>query len=734
MSARSLILYLLVVAACCGWSSCLAADVVDLESGWEYRWGDSPFTPEGVPLWTHDDASGRWSSIGFPSNPPGRGSQTNVWFRATLPDGSWRDPVLYVFSVDLIVEVYLEGRRIYRFGHFGAQGEGRFEGWPWHMIPLPVDCAGKRVYFRVFSDYMDIGLWGRIRVMERVDLLLGVVRSSIERLVIGGFSFLIACLSLFFGFLSRERLSFTTLALFSLASGCMVLSGSQINLLVIDRPLLWDYMGAIGYFTIPIAMAFLLDRWLRPMRAPLVGLVWRFHLFYLVGALALSWTGMVSLADTYPVFDACFAISLALLLIPAVHVAVHGNNDQKAILAAHAILSLLLLLDMAVAHGLIPWVEVPVAWGALAFSLAVVIVSLRYYACTQVALQALNLSLEQEVRRRTAALARLVSRERRRARMLEVESGKRAELERLLSDLQGCKEMEEAVSSLPQWLSAFCHPLAGAYYRLDKDAGNYRLQASWLDASRSGIPSLVPVCESAGILTVDRHWRLPLRYEDPRYGECELGVLWLRIPDERGRADSDEDTEWLSLIELGLEKIGLVLSQHCLHGELRRLSYEDGLTGIKNRRFLDDMFSREASLAARHERPLSVIMCDVDHFKRFNDTHGHAAGDRVLRRVAEILSGVFRQTDLVCRYGGEEFTVVMPGTRLEDCRQRAEELRQGIETESFEYEGCPLGSVTISVGIASWPEMAVAPEMLIVIADQALYRAKRAGRNRVESY
>jgi|TARA_B100001057_G_scaffold474406_1_gene539920 hypothetical protein len=98
------------------------------------------------------DAPEKWNSIGFPSNPPGREGRENVWFRVTLPTGEWQEPVLYIFSVDLIVQVWLEGEKIYQYGEFNADGRGRFEGRPWHEIVLPENYEGKPVYFRIFSN------------------------------------------------------------------------------------------------------------------------------------------------------------------------------------------------------------------------------------------------------------------------------------------------------------------------------------------------------------------------------------------------------------------------------------------------------------------------------------------------------------------------------------------------------------------------------------------------------
>ncbi|MBC7183140.1 MAG: GGDEF domain-containing protein, partial [Marinobacter sp.] len=186
--------------------------------GWEYRWGDSPFTRDGIPEWTLADAPEEWHSIGFPSNPPGREGRENVWFRVTLPEGEWQDPVLYIFSVDLIVQVWVTGEKIYQYGNFDAQGRGRFEGWPWHEIPLPEGYEGKPVYFRVFSNYTDIGLWGEVSIMDHPDLVLYILENSLEALVIAGFATLIALLAIIFSLLQTEKKTFASISLFTLAS------------------------------------------------------------------------------------------------------------------------------------------------------------------------------------------------------------------------------------------------------------------------------------------------------------------------------------------------------------------------------------------------------------------------------------------------------------------------------------------------------------------------------------
>jgi diguanylate cyclase (GGDEF)-like protein/PAS domain S-box-containing protein len=163
-----------------------------------------------------------------------------------------------------------------------------------------------------------------------------------------------------------------------------------------------------------------------------------------------------------------------------------------------------------------------------------------------------------------------------------------------------------------------------------------------------------------------------------------------------------------------------------LEEELRKLSTTDALTGLFNRRFLDDTLRKELSRAQRYQRPLSILMLDVDHFKKFNDRHGHEMGDRVLKAVAAAMQATLRQQDFPCRYGGEEFLAILPDTPSGGAFDAAERLRLAICALSV--DGL---SVTASIGCASFPEItAQSPDELVEKADGALYEAKNQGRNR----
>lgn len=167
---------------------------------------------------------------------------------------------------------------------------------------------------------------------------------------------------------------------------------------------------------------------------------------------------------------------------------------------------------------------------------------------------------------------------------------------------------------------------------------------------------------------------------------------------------------------------------------LQRLSLQDGLTGIANRRHLDEYLDREWRRAIRSRAPLSVVMTDIDNFKSYNDTYGHGAGDAALTRVAQAMEGALRRAgDLVTRCGGEEFAVVLPETSLDHAHTVAETLRTVVESLRIPHVGSPVADwVTISVGVASEiPERSSSAAALLATADKAMYRSKNAGRNRV---
>jgi diguanylate cyclase (GGDEF)-like protein/PAS domain S-box-containing protein len=170
-----------------------------------------------------------------------------------------------------------------------------------------------------------------------------------------------------------------------------------------------------------------------------------------------------------------------------------------------------------------------------------------------------------------------------------------------------------------------------------------------------------------------------------------------------------------------------------LQEKLHEQAVRDPLTGLFNRRYLQETLPREISRANREQNPVSVLMIDIDHFKSVNDTYGHHAGDLLLVALSEMLRSMTRESDVVCRYGGEEFVIVLPGATLEDTCSRAETFRHGFENLKISYEDNII-SRTISIGVAAYPENGKEGDQLLMAADRAMYKAKDTGRNRIRFY
>jgi len=182
-------------------------------------------------------------------------------------------------------------------------------------------------------------------------------------------------------------------------------------------------------------------------------------------------------------------------------------------------------------------------------------------------------------------------------------------------------------------------------------------------------------------------------------------------------------------------QLGEVLTTIAVYHQTRELSITDELTKVFNRRYFNQRFEREMQRAQRYRRPLSLIMLDIDHFKIFNDSHGHLWGDAVLKQAAQTLEENLRRADILARFGGEEFVILLPEIDKAHGRQVAEKLRRAIENATFpKAETQPLGRITVSLGLAAFPEDAEGAADLIHFADQGLYLAKSRGRNQVGVY
>jgi len=210
-----------------------------------------------------------------------------------------------------------------------------------------------------------------------------------------------------------------------------------------------------------------------------------------------------------------------------------------------------------------------------------------------------------------------------------------------------------------------------------------------------------------------------------------LGVLYVQCPTDAAMAVVQGRMDGLrQLVQL----TGMAIAALNLRVKLENQSIRDSLTGLFNRHFMQISLERELARAARRRQSLAVFMLDLDHFKKFNDTYGHAAGDMALQAVAEIFKSNVRTEDVICRYGGEEFTIILPDLSLPMAVDRAESIRRAVEAVRVAVDGEVIGEFSVSIGVAVYPTDGETGESLLRHADLALYRAKRQGRNRVEQH
>ncbi|MBI5053692.1 MAG: diguanylate cyclase [Chloroflexi bacterium] len=308
--------------------------------------------------------------------------------------------------------------------------------------------------------------------------------------------------------------------------------------------------------------------------------------------------------------------------------------------------------------------------------------------------------------------------------------------------LQACSLLTDAYPIISHFLAQFFPANIGALYLHDPARKLVEIAATWGDVKEQYLETIFTSEDCWALrrgqfhhVTADKDGlRCKHAQHTPSYvcipmsaqGET-LGILHMRELNPHSILDA---TGLRLAITVG-DQLSLALANLRLRDELRQQAIRDPITKLFNRRYMEETLIREVSRAQRNDQSLSVIMIDIDHFKEFNDSFGHEAGDLVLQSLARFLSTRVRGSDVACRYGGEEFTLILPSATLDLARKRAEQIREGIQSIQVKYGGQTLGPITLSLGVAVFPDHGVTGEAILQLADAALYRAKQTGRNRV---
>jgi diguanylate cyclase (GGDEF)-like protein len=331
----------------------------------------------------------------------------------------------------------------------------------------------------------------------------------------------------------------------------------------------------------------------------------------------------------------------------------------------------------------------------------------------------------------------------------------RAEESELLTsardELQLCVEVKQAHQSAMNGLSRLLAGTSGSLCMINNSRQLLEVVSTWSgpgNGEESAVEDVFSPESCCGLRSGHPRWRQPgvseihcshFRGDSPDRYLCvpivahgnTIGMLYVQCASEAAMATVNQRMDGLrQLVQL----TGMAIATLNLRTKLENQSIRDSLTGLFNRHFMQISLERELSRAARRKQILAVFMLDLDHFKKFNDTYGHAAGDTVLQSVAEVFRNSVRNEDVACRYGGEEFTIILPDVTVAIALERAESIRRAIENLRLPLDREVYGEFTVSIGVALYPSDGAASDMLLRRADLALYRAKRMGRNKVAQF
>lgn len=348
---------------------------------------------------------------------------------------------------------------------------------------------------------------------------------------------------------------------------------------------------------------------------------------------------------------------------------------------------------------------------------------------------------QEEMRQANEKLSALVNR-------LEAQNSLNSILSEMRNLLEACSSIKETAPIVSSSVKKIFPETQGALFLMSESRSDLESVAQWGDfpedvednffvpgdcwSLRRGRIHIVgnvegsPICAHVRQIPTGGYMCLPLTAR----GNL-IGLLHLR----KANLTPERDTQSLSsMSDIAItlsEQLSLAISNLKLTEALSQQSIRDPLSGLFNRRYMEESLSREIVRAGRKQTQIGVVMADLDHLKVFNDIHGHAAGDMVIAQVGRVFRQKIRRSDIACRYGGEEFVIILVEASPEDTYKRADELREEVKRMELIFQGRLLSSITISMGVATYPQNGATVDDLLRAADTALYKAKQNGRDQV---
>ena len=654
-------------------------------SGWQYRWGDSPVDAGGRFLWMdkdHDDTG--WTDYEFPGRPSNRGNYRSIWIRAVLPDIDMENASLRLRTPQNTIEVYLEGRLIYRYGTHNPSYSARTPGSIWHFVDLPDGFGGKTIYIRLSTPFPHLaGYMSQAAVGLRSTHYLEALESNLSMLLIGSLCIFLGAAIIMVQVLSLYRKgSDIYLGLGSVFLGGWMLMECNLFQLLAPVPVSMMYMANFFIYLAPMWFLIYIERKYiiqNTHYARLMKIQAMLHAIFTVVAFALDFLGLVSLLYSVRAFTVLFALSVAVCVYATVRSIIDGKRSARIVIIGILALGISGLLDIfSIFYNTSEQnsFDTVSQVGMLIF-LTVLMIN------AALELRKLYRQMEQQSKETETNYKSLFT---------NMTDG--FTLNRLVYDDGG--QLERCI--ICEANDAFSEKIG-----ISRDAliGSDLLQL---------LPEIAEMC--------------PERSDFYDTAEETAATREAHITDEAVRLKGN----WykLSIFYPQKDYMSIIFSDVTAmknaEETIRRQAYTDSMTGFCNRLSFESEMSR-MNTELDTLKPLSIVVIDIDGLKITNDTFGHNAGDELLKKAASIIRKVFRNRGSISRIGGDEFCVLMPYTDLKTAQEKIEHLIKLQNRLNCIYSDIP---ISMSIGLASTEETEGNEDIYSVYrrADDDMYRYK----------
>ncbi|MCP4138168.1 MAG: SpoIIE family protein phosphatase [bacterium] len=370
--------------------------IVELTEDWHYHRGDLAFNNEGEPETGID-----WTRFRYTGNPMKQGNCRIIWLKTKLPAGEWESPSLCLEGLYQVIEVYLDGKSLYTFGTIDENGMAEYPGSSFHIIPLSPGFAGKNIYFRIYSDYHSIGMYGKVRAGPQTGLVLTLLREKAVYAIQGIIFLFIGLFSIGVFIFNRKQKAFLAFSMVAIAIGIAVITRSRILLLFLDVPLLLINIQLTASFIIPVGISILLETLFGRGYKSMIRRLWQCNLLFILCLFLMKAFHISSLMSMLPFFQKSMIVVIPALLTVLAVLVYRGNTEAKIFLTGIGVFALFTIYDILCDLKILPRVGQLISWGFFFMVLTILIALIyRVYSIQKEA----QLNLELKVAERTVEL------------------------------------------------------------------------------------------------------------------------------------------------------------------------------------------------------------------------------------------------------------------------------------------------------------------------------------------